>query len=317
MPDKTNAPRRVVAITGASSGIARAAATAFATQGAASVVAARDLGSLKIVADECRQAGGTCLAFPVDVSDPDQVTALRDKAIEAFGRIDVWVNCAAVLMFGRSEDEPLDAFRRVIDVNLFGYVYGTRAALGAFRNQGDIGVLINVASMLGFSGEPYLGAYVASKAAIRGYTTCTRQEMRPFRDIHICTVLPVAIDTSIYQKGANYVGRKARSLVPLYDVERVARTIVKLADRPRAETIVGTYGYLMSLGLRLSPSLVERIISWLAPNIQFEATEVPVHHGNLFESSAENSKHGGWRRYWWGTGVANPVIPLDRQPVDS
>ncbi|MFP3656218.1 SDR family NAD(P)-dependent oxidoreductase, partial [Burkholderia sp. SIMBA_052] len=69
MPDKTNAPRRVVAITGASSEIARAAATAFATQGAASVVAARDLGSLKIVADECRQAGGTCLAFPVDVSD--------------------------------------------------------------------------------------------------------------------------------------------------------------------------------------------------------------------------------------------------------
>lgn len=122
--------------------------------------------------------------------------------------------------------------------------------------------------------------------------------MRPFRGIHICTILPVGIDTPIYQKGANYVGRKARSLVPLYDVERVAKAIVQLADRPRAETIVGTYGYLMSLVLRLSPSLVEQIIGRLAPNIQFEATEVPAHHGNLFESWGENSKHGGWRRYW-------------------
>lgn len=298
MPNKTEAPRRVVVITGASSGIARAAALTFAAQGAAVVVAARDHLTLGVVADECRQLGGECRAFPVDVSDNDQVVALEQQAIDAFGRIDVWVNCAAVLMFGRVEDEPLESFRRVIDVNLFGYVHGTQAALNAFRKQGNKGVLINVASMLGFSGEPYLGAYVASKAAIRGYSTCTRQEMRRFRDIHICTVLPVAIDTPIYQKAANYVGRKARSLVPLYNVERVAQAIVGLADHPRAEAIVGTYGHLLSLALRLSPRLVEQIIGRLAPSIQFEDSDAPAHHGNLFESPLENRKHGGWRSYW-------------------
>lgn len=151
-------------------------------------------------------------------------------------------------------------------------------------------------------------------ASVVAYTTCARQEMRPFRGIHICTILPVGIDTPIYQKGANYVGRKARLLVPLYDVERVAKATVQLADRPRAETIVGTYGYLMSLVLRLSASLVERIIGRLAPNIQLEATEgrritvVSLKVRGRTASMAAGGGIGGGR-----LGVANLAALLDRR----
>ncbi|WP_161974177.1 SDR family oxidoreductase [Rhizobium deserti] len=292
---------KVVVITGASSGIGRSTAHAFAQQGAAVILAARDKQALEMVAQECRQRGGRALVFPLDVSDEAQVSALADAAIEAFGRIDVWLNCAAVLMFGRVEDQSADAFRRVIDINLFGYVYGTRAAIRIFKNQENRGVLINVGSMLGASGEPYLAAYVTSKAAIRSFTTCTRQEMQIYPNIHVCTVLPVAMDTPIYQKGANYFGKAVRSMTPIYAVERAANAIVRLAKRPAAETIVGTYGHVLGLALRISPRLIELLIGRFAPRIQFEDAPLGDHDGNLFISRNPQSKDGGWRKYWLDT----------------
>ncbi len=132
----------VVVITGASSGIGRATALAFARRGATVVVAARREQALRGVATECEQLGGRALAVPTDVTDEAAVRSLARRAVESFGRVDVWVNNAAVGLFGRFEDTPLEAYRRVIETNLFGYIYGARAALPIFREQGS-GVLIN------------------------------------------------------------------------------------------------------------------------------------------------------------------------------
>jgi short chain dehydrogenase len=159
-------PRRladaVVAITGASSGIGRATALAMAIRGAALAILARDDEALDRVADECRARGATVLAAPVDVADEPGVAEFARRAAAELDRIDIWVNNAGVMLYGRFEDTPSDAWRRVIEVNLFGQIHGSRAALPRFRSQGG-GVLINVSSVWGRVASPYVGAYVATK----------------------------------------------------------------------------------------------------------------------------------------------------------
>lgn len=127
--------------------------------GATVVLAARSGQSLDNVASECRKLTSRVLAAPTDVTNAAAVQSLADRAIETFGRIDVWVNNAAVSVIARFEDTPLEALRHVIETNLMGYIHGAQSALRYFREQ-DAGVLINVSSQVALGGEPYASAYV-------------------------------------------------------------------------------------------------------------------------------------------------------------
>jgi short-subunit dehydrogenase len=237
--------RPVVVITGASSGVGLATAVAFAKSRARLVLAARDEGAGADVAARCRALRSEALFYPTDVSHQDAMESLRRYALDTFGRIDVWVNCAAVLSFGRLEDTPAEILRRVIEVNVLGYIYGSKSALSQFRTQG-YGTLINVGSLLGMASEPFASAYVASKFAIRGLTSCLRQEVRDAPRIHVCAVLPAALDTPIYQHAANYMGRAARSIFPVHDAEKVANAILRLSRRPKRQVIISGFGHLIA-----------------------------------------------------------------------
>ncbi|PBB52501.1 MULTISPECIES: SDR family NAD(P)-dependent oxidoreductase [Mesorhizobium] len=138
---------RVVVVTGASSGLGRAAALGFSRQGARLVLVSRNDDALDNIAKECVDSGGEALTFPADVADFSAVEEIRGFAVSHFGRIDVWVNCAAVLIFGRFEEVPPPLFHRLVDTNVFGYINGSQVALKQFRSQGDRGVLINVSSI--------------------------------------------------------------------------------------------------------------------------------------------------------------------------
>jgi len=240
------------------------------------------------VAAECREFGAQVMTHCLDIREPAPIDEFRRTA--AFGAIDVWVNCAAVISFGRFEDVPAEAFQRVIETNILGYANGARAALSQFHAQGDRGTLINVGSLLGVVPEPYLSAYVTSKFAINGLTACLRQETRAFSNIHVCGVLPAAVDTPIYQHGANYMGRKARAIAPVYDPAKVAAAIVRLAESPRDQVVFSGFARWLAATAILAPSIVERVVARFAPQLQFTRCVAEVSAGNLFQNTDNHLK---------------------------
>jgi len=288
----------VVVITGASSGIGRAAALAFAREGASVVVAARREAPLHEIVAQCENSGGRALAVPTDVTDEAAVRSLARRAVEHFGRLDVWINNAAVTLFARFDDAPIEAFRRVIETKLFGFIHGARAALPYFREQGS-GVLIKNASISGKLSLPYQSAYVAANHAIRGLSMSLRQELllEGLEEIDICTVLPGSVDTPLYQHAGNYTGRAAAPLPPVYTPEQVAETFIRLAENPRHEVYVGRSARMLSFQSLLAPKRTERHLAVMTDKLQLiQDKPVPPREGNIFQPLPEwTSIRGGWK----------------------
>jgi short-subunit dehydrogenase len=294
---------RVVVVTGASSGVGRATARAFAEKGSTVVVTARRSKALEELADECRALGVDALAIPADVTDPDALDEVARRTAETFGRIDIWVNNAAVSMFARLEEAPLADIRAVIDTDVMGYINGARAALPWMREQGR-GVLINVGSVLSNVPGPYLAPYVIGKTASKALAGCLRTELLlDAPKIKACSVFPGAIDTPFFEHSANYTGRRLKPLKPTYDPARVAAAIVSCARRPRREIHVGFMARLATVAYRTAPGLTERVISRQIDRKHFTDEWAPPTAGNLYEPmTAGTEAEGGW-----GHGGRKPI----------
>jgi short-subunit dehydrogenase len=306
---------KVVVITGASSGIGRATALACAREGASVVVSARREEALKSLANECEQLGGRAIAYPADVTDQDAMFRLAQETIGRYGRIDVWFNNAAVTVGGRFEEIPADVYQRVIETNLLGTINGSRAVIPYFREQGN-GILINHASVLGKFGASHLSAYSASKFGIVGFSESIRQELRD-ADIHVCVLMPAAIDTPLYNQAANYSGRGIKPVEPVYSAERVADSVVSLIKRPRREAIVGNAGRAAAVARRVAPySVSDRMIGKQWETDHFKPEPADPSAGNVFEPDPTYTDiSGGWQTSEEGkgaylaAGVAAAAIP--------
>lgn len=253
--------QQIVVIVGASSGIGRATALEFARRGASVVVAARTVSALDSLVQEITSQGGVALAVPTDVADPDQVRALGERAEAQFGRIDTWVNAAAVAVLGRIEDISDAEFDRVMRVNFLGQVHGVHVALPALRRAGG-GVIIGISSVEGIRAVPLHGPYTASKWAVRGLYDSLRMELaQEGAPIAVTTILPAAIDTPFFEHSRSKLGSMPKPPPPLYAPELVAEAITRAAEHPTREVPVGGAAVGFYVGQRVSPALTDAVMS--------------------------------------------------------
>lgn len=288
----------VAVITGASSGIGRATALEFAKKGYDVVLAARRQTQLEAVAEQCEQYGIRAMVVAANTSIEEDVQKIATVAVEALGRIDVWVNGAAVSVYAKFEETPTDDFRQVFETNVLGYAYGSRAAIKRFKLQ-EFGTLINISSVNAVAPVPYSSAYVASKYAVRGMTESLRMELQIdgwSKKIHVCNVMPASIDTNFFQNAANYTRRDVQALEPVYDPTYVATHIVKLARHPKREIIVGPAGKLMALQHALMPRTYEKFIGRFTDKSNFGTSSAEISEGSIYQPIQEHTgTHGGWK----------------------
>ncbi|HEV7367582.1 SDR family NAD(P)-dependent oxidoreductase [Arenibaculum sp.] len=291
---------RVAVVTGASSGVGRAVARAFADRGTRLVLAARRAAPLDRAVRECITAGAPAIAVPTDVTVEEEVEHLAHAAMETYGRLDLWVHAAGVGAFGRLEDLPAEVWYQVVETNLLGAAFGARTAIRRFRRQGS-GTLVTLASVAGRVGEREAAAYVASQAGVLGLAAALREELRDQPGIRVCTVVTGAVDTPFYQHAANFSGRRVRPGEPVTSPEAVAAAVVGLAVHPRDEVAVGRAARLAALGGAIGPRLAFPLAAARLGRPRSPEREAP-HSGALFEPMREGTgAHGGWH-----TGHAKP-----------
>lgn len=242
---------KVVIITGASSGIGAATSRALAAVGAHVVLTARDADRLN---DLARQLNGRARAVPADIADPVEVQRLVAEVINAYQRIDVVINNAGVgLASPVAQLQPAD-LRAALDVNLFGPLYLTQAALPYMR-RARRGQIIFVSSVVGLRALPYAGGYAATKAALDRLSEALRVELRG-SGITVTLVRPGTTRTAFNTRRLGVHGDLRRFNPPGIAPERVAETIVRAIRRePRVAYV--TWSDRLFVGMAL-------LLPWLA-----------------------------------------------------
>jgi short-subunit dehydrogenase len=281
---------QVMVITGASSGIGLATAIAAAGQGAKVVLAARSGPVLESAVEYITGAGGKARSVTADVSQRVDVERIAATAIETFGRIDSWVNDAAIGMFARLDEALDEDSRRLFDINFWGVVHGSMVALPHLAQTG--GVLINVGSEASDVVVPLQAMYSASKHAVKGYTDGLRLEMEADGNpIRVVLIQPTVVDTPFPEHAANYLDSEPKLPTPMIEPEKVAAAILDAAVNPKDAVKVGLVAKLDTTMMKLLPSLTEEFMKMQVGRQQRDELSHP-REGALYQPSEDGRIRG-------------------------
>ncbi|NGO09675.1 SDR family oxidoreductase [Streptomyces sp. HC44] len=282
--------RRAVVVTGASGGVGRATARAFAARGDRVALLARGRDGLAAAADEVTRAGGEALVVSVDVADAKAVEDAAQQVIDAFGQIDVWVNNAFAGVYAPFTETTPDEFRRVTEVTYLGYVFGTRAAL-RYMLPRDRGAIVQVGSALAYRGIPLQSAYCGAKHAIQGFNESLRCELlHDGSRVRTTMVQLPAVNTPQFDWVLSRMPGRVRPVAPIYQPEVAARAIVHAAAHPRRrEYWVGGSTAATLLANAVAPGLLDRYLARTAFDAQHEEGRHDT-YGNLW--SPADGPHG-------------------------
>jgi NAD(P)-dependent dehydrogenase (short-subunit alcohol dehydrogenase family) len=303
---------RVVVITGASAGVGRATARAFAKKGAHIGLIARGQAGLDTARRDVERAGGKAVTIQADVADADAVEAAAEQIEAEFGPIDVWVNNAMVSVFSPVKAMTAEEFRRVTEVTYLGQVHGTLAALRRMIPR-DRGVIVQVGSALAYRGIPLQAAYCGAKHAVQGFNESLRCELlHDQSNVRVTMVQLPALNTPQFDWVKSRLPNHPQPVPPIFQPEVAAAAIVWASAHDRREVAVGLPTLMAILGDKIAPGLLDR---YLARNgFAGQQTDRPVdpdRRDNLLQpvdDEADFGAHGdfdavarprSWQ--WWAT----------------
>lgn len=324
-----NSPSEVVVITGASAGVGRATARAFAERGAKVALLARGQEGLAGAAADVESRGGRPLPIQTDVADSDQVERAAEAVEKEFGPIDIWVNNAMTTVFSPFREISPAEFKRATEVTYLGAVYGTMAALKRMYPR-DRGVIVQVGSALAYRSIPLQAPYCGAKHAIRGFTNSLRTELlHDGSQVHLTMVQMPALNTPQFGWCKTRLPRHPQPVPPIFEPEVAAKAIVWAAHHRRREVYVGASTLEAVQGNKVAPALLDKYLARTGydaqqtrepvdpdrPNNLFEP--VPGDHGahGIFDARAHSSSLQLWEtthRKWVaaGFGIAGALGAL-------
>ncbi len=285
---------QVVVITGASAGVGRATARAYAKRGASLALIARGTDGLEATRAEVEKLGGKALVLPLDVADADAVESAAERAERELGAIDVWINCAMTGVFSAVKDTTPAEFRRVTEVCYLGYVHGTLAALKRMLPR-DRGVIVQVGSALAYRGIPLQAAYCGAKHAIQGFFDSLRCELiHDKSEVHVTMVQLPAVNTPQFTWLKSRMPNKPQPVPPIFQPEVAADAILFAATHRRREIYVGFSAAKAIIGNKLFPSLADHYLA--RTGYESQQTDEPDDHDrpiNLWEPvPGDHGAHG-------------------------
>jgi short-subunit dehydrogenase len=294
-PPRASDAARTILITGASSGIGRAAALQLADEGHRLVLLSRSAESLERTATECRQRGATTWQLVCDVGDRGAVEEAFDSARTLAGAVDGVIHSAAVISYGRFEAVPAEVFEAAIRTTLLGTANVARSALSTFGQDGGRGDLVVVGSLLGTIATPFMSSYVTAKWAVHGLVRTLQIEARDTPGIAISLISPGGVDTPVYRQAGTYLGVHGRPPPPVDSPERVARAVVEALAKPRRERSVGLANGLATFGFRFLPYVYDAAVTPLMWRLALADEPADPTPGNVLVPRPEREAvHDGW-----------------------